>query len=40
MKLSLRMSFHLSHSLEFYMVRTTVGFRVTTKEALAPWPHH
>jgi hypothetical protein len=37
MKLSLRQSFQLSRSLGGYMVGTTVGFRVMTMEALAPW---
>jgi hypothetical protein len=40
MELSLRLSFQISHSLGGYMVGTTMGFRVATMEALAPWPHH
>jgi hypothetical protein len=39
-ELSLRLSFQLSRSLESYMVSTTVGFQVTTMEALAPWSHN
>jgi hypothetical protein len=34
MKLCLRLSFQLSHSLGGYMVGTTTGFQVTTMEAL------
>jgi hypothetical protein len=40
MKLSLRLSFDLSHSLRGYTVGTTVGFQVMTMKALTPWPHH
>jgi hypothetical protein len=35
MELSLRLSFHLSRTLEGYMVGTTAGFWVMTMEALA-----
>jgi hypothetical protein len=40
MKLSIRLSFQLSRNLGGYMVGPNEGFRVTTMEALAPWPHH
>jgi hypothetical protein len=36
MKLSLRLSFQLSHNLGGYLVGTTAGFRVTTIEVLGP----
>jgi hypothetical protein len=36
MKLSLRLSFYLRHSLRGYTVDTTVGFPVEIMEALAP----
>jgi hypothetical protein len=40
MELSLGLSFQLRCSLGGYTVGTTMGFRVMTMEALAPWPHH
>jgi hypothetical protein len=40
MELSLRVIFQLNRSLRGYMVATTVGFWVTTMDALALWPHH
>jgi hypothetical protein len=40
MKLSICLSFQLSRSLRGYTVGPNKGFRVTTIEALAPWPHH
>jgi hypothetical protein len=36
MQLSLRLSFHLRHSLRDYTVGTTMGFEVEIVEALAP----
>jgi hypothetical protein len=39
MKLSLRLSFQLSHNLRGYPVGTTAGFWVTTIEVLGPWSH-
>jgi hypothetical protein len=39
-KLSLCLSFQLRRSLRGYTVGITVGFRIMTMEALAPWPHH
>jgi hypothetical protein len=40
MKLSLRLSFYLRHSLGGYTVATTVGFPVEIVEALAPHSCH
>jgi hypothetical protein len=40
MELSLSLKFQLGCILEGYTVGTTIGFRVITVEALAPWPHH
>jgi hypothetical protein len=40
MEHSLRLSFQLRRSLGGYTVGTTVGFRVTTVEALARRHHH
>jgi hypothetical protein len=36
MELSLRLSFYFRHSLEGYIVDTTMGFLVKIKEALTP----
>jgi hypothetical protein len=36
MVLSLRLSFYLRHSLDGYIVGTTVGFPVKIEETLAP----